>query len=66
MSHLEYTRRLTAREMIEYIARDYVEFSYDKIRWQRDDWKRACQDWLENNPDPNYIETEESEHDDSF
>ena len=49
MSHLEYTRQLTARQMIEYIAGDYHEMSHDKIKWQRDSWKRECQDWLEHN-----------------
>lgn len=45
----EYTRQLTARQLIEYIAKDYIEFSYDKIQWQRDDWRKACCDWLEHN-----------------
>jgi hypothetical protein len=60
MSHLEYTRKLTAKQMIEYIARDYIELSHDKVLWQRDDWRKTCQDWLENNPNPNYTESKES------
>lgn len=54
--------------MLEYIANDYVEFSYDKIKWQRDSWRKECQDWLENNPDPDldYNESEEKDLDKSF
>ena len=53
----EYTRQLSARQMIEYIAKDYLEFSYDKIVWQRDDWRKACQDWLEHNPEETMVAT---------
>lgn len=52
MSHLDYTRALTARQLIKYIATDYVELSHDKVRWQRDDFIKICRDWLENNPVP--------------
>ena len=52
----EYTRRLTARQLIEYIARDYVELSHDKVLWQRDDWQKACQDWLRFNPEDGQLE----------
>lgn len=44
-----YTDNLTAEQLIQYIANDYYELSHDKIRWQRDDWKQACQSWLEKN-----------------
>lgn len=53
----EYTNRLTARQLIEYIARDYIEFSYDKIQWQRDDWRKACCDWLEHNLEEQHDES---------
>lgn len=43
----EYTRQLSAQELIEYIANDYVELSHEKIRIQRDDYIRICQEWLE-------------------
>lgn len=49
MSHLDYTRQLTSRQMIQYIANDYNELSSDKIVWQRDSWKKECQDWLQHN-----------------
>jgi hypothetical protein len=45
----EYTRTLTAQELIRYIANDYVELSSDKIRWQRDDFIKICQEWLDHN-----------------
>jgi hypothetical protein len=45
----EYTRTLTAQELIRYIANDYVELSSDKVRWQRDDFIQICQEWLEYN-----------------
>ena len=60
MSHLDYTRALSARKMLEYISKDYLEFSSDKIIFQRDLWRKECLDWLEHNPDPNYTEIEES------
>lgn len=53
----EYTNRLTARQLIEYIARDYIEFSYDKIKLQRDDWQKACCDWLEHNLEEQHDES---------
>lgn len=49
MSHLDYTRQLTSKQMIQYIANDYNELSSDKIAWQRDSWKKECQDWLQHN-----------------
>ena len=45
----EYTRRLTAEQLIEYIARDYVELSHEKIVLQRDDFIKICREWLEHN-----------------
>lgn len=47
----EYTKKLTAEELIIYIANDYVELSTDKIRFQRDDFIKICREWLENNPE---------------
>lgn len=47
----KYTDVLTARKLIQYIANDYVELSYDKIRWQRDDHMKICGDWLIANND---------------
>ena len=45
----EYTRTLTAQELIEYIARDRPEQSDDKVLWQRDDFIQICQEWLLHN-----------------
>jgi len=30
------------RDLIEYISSDYVELSYEKAQWQRDDWRKRC------------------------
>jgi len=46
----EYTKNLTAEELIRYIANDYVELSHDKVYWQRNDFMKICQEWLEHNP----------------
>jgi len=45
----EYTNQLTAVQIIEYIANDYVELSYDKVRLQRDDYMKICRAWLLHN-----------------
>jgi len=42
--------------MVHYIASDYIELSYDKAQWQRDDWLKRCKktiaeaplEWTEN------------------
>ena len=28
--------------MVHFIANDYVELSYEKAQWQRDDWIKRC------------------------
>jgi hypothetical protein len=28
--------------MVYYIANDYIELSYEKAQWQRDDWRKRC------------------------
>jgi len=45
----EYTKNLTAEQLISYIANDYMELSQDKVLWQRNDFMRICQEWLEHN-----------------
>jgi hypothetical protein len=45
----EYTRLLTAEQLIAYIARDYVELSEEKVLWQRNEFIRLCREWLEYN-----------------
>ena len=42
----KYTIQLSAEELIEYIATDYVELSHDKVRIQRDDYQKICREWL--------------------
>ena len=50
----EYTKNLTAEQIIAYIATDYVELSHDKHKLLR-----ICREWLDHNkfevagvPDP--------------
>jgi hypothetical protein len=43
----KYTKKLTAKQLIEYIACDYVELSYDKVLWQRNDHMNICREWLD-------------------
>lgn len=35
-------RLIQYESMVHYIANDYYELSYDKAKWQRDDWHRRC------------------------
>jgi len=28
--------------MVQFIANDYLELSYEKAQWQRDDWRKRC------------------------
>jgi len=49
MKMSEYTKRLTAEQLISYIATDYVELSHDKVRAQRDDYIKICREWLVEN-----------------
>lgn len=52
----KYVNQLSARQVIEMIANEYVELSHDKIRLQRDNHIRWCKDWLRNNPDQSPLE----------
>jgi hypothetical protein len=45
----EYTNYLTAKQLIEYIATDYVELSHEKILAQRNEHIKMCREWLEHN-----------------
>ena len=38
----EYTKQLTAEQLISYIANDYVELSHDKVLWQRNEYIKIC------------------------
>jgi hypothetical protein len=46
----DYIEQLTARQVIEMIANEYIELSHDKVRTQRDDHIRWCKEWLQHNP----------------
>lgn len=49
---------LTARQIIETIANEYIELSHDKIMCQRDDIVKRCKEWLKANPKEEYGEAE--------
>jgi hypothetical protein len=36
--------------MVHYIANDYIELSYEKAQWQRDDWRKRCIKTIANAP----------------
>lgn len=38
----EIKKLIKYRDLIHFIANDYNELSYEKIKWQRDDWKKRC------------------------
>lgn len=48
----DYTKSLTAEQLIRFIAYDYVEFSQEKIAWQRDEYIKICREWLEEHKEP--------------
>lgn len=52
----EYTRMLTAEQLIEFIAKDYVELSHEKIVLQRNDFMNICREWLEHNKNNSGVE----------
>lgn len=35
------------KQLVQFIANDYYELSYDKVKWQRDDWRKRCVALLE-------------------
>lgn len=52
----EVARLRQYESMVHYIASDYIELSYEKAQWQRDDWLKRCKktiaeappEWTEN------------------
>ena len=40
MTEIERLQRY--EKLVQFIANDYHELSYDKAKWQRDDWKKRC------------------------
>ena len=53
---------LTARQLIQSIANEYIELSHDKVRWQRDDHIRICKEWLKANPEEDNEVQDRSDH----
>jgi hypothetical protein len=45
----EYVKMLTARQVIEMIANEWVELSHEKVLLQRNDHIKWCKQWLEVN-----------------
>ena len=44
---VEVERLKKYEQMVQFIANDYYELSYDKAKWQRDDWKKRCRKLIE-------------------
>ncbi|CAB4162037.1 hypothetical protein UFOVP787_11 [uncultured Caudovirales phage] len=40
--YLEIDRLKKYEQLVRFISNDYYELSYDKIVWQRDDWKKRA------------------------
>ena len=38
----EIARLQQYESMVHFIANDYIELSYEKAQWQRDDWLKRC------------------------
>lgn len=45
----DYNSQLTAYQLIQSIANEYIELSHDKVLWQRNEIIKTCKDWLEHN-----------------
>lgn len=43
----EYTKALTAEQLIYFIANDRPELSYEKVLCQRNEYIKICREWLE-------------------
>ena len=51
MNDAEIERLRKYEKLVQFIANDYHELSYEKAQWQRDDWKKRCKkliddDWM--------------------
>jgi hypothetical protein len=42
LQSLDIERLEKYRNLVEFITSDYVELSYEKAQWQRDDWRKRC------------------------
>lgn len=45
MNEIERLQRY--EKLVQFIANDYHELSYDKAKWQRDDWKKRCKELIQ-------------------
>jgi hypothetical protein len=43
----DYTKALTAEQLIYFIANDRPELSHEKVMWQRNEYIKICREWLE-------------------
>lgn len=43
----DYTKALTAEQLIYFIANDLPELSHEKVLWQRNEYIKICREWLE-------------------
>ena len=55
------TMMTSAINLIKFIANDYIEFSHDKVQWQRDDYVKRCRQWLTDHNDALYSEIDEKD-----
>ena len=46
----EIARLQQYESMVHYIANDYIELSYEKAQWQRDDWRKRCKKTISEAP----------------
>ena len=43
----EINRLQKYEKLVQFIANDYCELSYDKAMWQREDWQKRCRKLIE-------------------
>ena len=43
----EIVRLRKYEKMVQFIANDYYELSYDKVKWQHNDWYKRCRKLIE-------------------
>jgi hypothetical protein len=51
MNDAEIERLRRYEKLVQFIANDYHELSYEKAQWQRDDWKKRCKKLIEEDHD---------------
>jgi len=51
MNDAEIERLRKYEKLVQFIANDYHELSYEKAQWQRDDWKKRCKKLIEEDHD---------------